>query len=161
MNVNLRETFRLISSLLIVLIIGSIGTLFTLPKITTWYASLMKPGWAPPNWLFGPVWTTLYILIGISLYLVWREGINRRDVQLALFVFSVQLILNLIWSIVFFGFESILGGFILIILLWLSILFNIIFFYRVSKSAGLLLLPYLLWVTIASYLNYAVYILNP
>ena len=161
MNVNLRETFRLISSVLIVFIIGSIGTLFTLSKIPTWYASLMKPGWAPPNWLFGPVWTTLYVLIGVSLYLVWREGINRRDVQLALIIFSVQLILNLSWSIVFFGFESISGGFILIILLWLSILFNIIFFYRVSKSAGLLLVPYLVWVTIASYLNYAVYILNP
>ena len=160
MNFNLKELVRLIASILIVFIAGTIGSIATLSQIPTWYAALVKPSWAPPNWLFGPVWTTLYILIGIALFLVWKEGINRKDVKLAISVFVVQLVLNVLWSVIFFGYNSLLGGLIVIIILWIAILANIIFFYRVSKSAGLLLVPYIVWVSIASYLNYSVYLLN-
>ena len=160
MNFNLKELVRLIVSILIVFIAGTIGSIATLSQIPTWYAALVKPSWAPPNWLFGPVWTTLYILIGIALFLVWKEGINRKDVKLAISVFVVQLVLNVLWSVIFFGYNSLLGGLIVIIILWIAILANIIFFYRVSKPAGLLLVPYIVWVSIASYLNYSVYLLN-
>lgn len=160
MNFNLKEIFRLIVSVLIVFIAGTVGTVATLPQIPTWYASLIKPSWAPPNWLFGPVWTTLYILIGIALFLVWREGLNKREVKLAISVFAVQLFLNVLWSLIFFGYNSLLGGLIVVIILWIAILTNIIVFYWVSKPAGLLLVPYIIWVSIASYLNYTVYLLN-
>ncbi|MGV8144140.1 MAG: TspO/MBR family protein [Methanothermobacter sp.] len=160
MNFNLKEVVRLIVSILIVFIAGTIGSTATLPQIPTWYASLAKPSWAPPNWLFGPVWTILYILIGIALFLVWKEGISRKDVKLAISVFVVQLVLNVLWSVIFFGYNSLLGGLVVVIILWIAILANIIFFYRVSKPAGLLLVPYIVWVSIASYLNYSVYLLN-
>lgn len=160
MNFNLKEVVRLIVSILIVFIAGTIGSTATLPQIPTWYASLAKPSWAPPNWLFGPVWTILYILIGIALFLVWKEGISRKDVKLAISVFVVQLVLNVLWSVIFFSYNSLLGGLVVVIILWIAILANIIFFYRVSKPAGLLLVPYIVWVSIASYLNYSVYLLN-
>lgn len=160
-NINIKEIGRLAASIIIVFIAGAIGTVATLSEITTWYAALAKPVWAPPNWLFGPVWTTLYVLIGIALFLVWKEGIDKRNVKMALGIFAVQLILNITWSVVFFGYHSLLGGLIVVLILWIAILANIIAFYLVSKPAGLILIPYIVWVSIASYLNYAVYILNP
>jgi tryptophan-rich sensory protein len=160
MDLNLKEILRLIVSIIVVFIAGAIGSIFTSPQITTWYAALVKPSWAPPNWVFGPVWTTLYVLIGVALFLVWREGVNRKDVKIALLVFAVQLILNILWSVIFFGFNSLLGGLLTVIILWIAILANIIVFYKVSKPAGLLLVPYIVWVSIASYLNYSVYLLN-
>ncbi len=159
-NSKLSEYPRLIASILIPLIVGFIGSIVTITEIPTWYAALSKPAWAPPNWLFGPVWTILYILMGIALYLVWREGLNRRDVRFAILIFGAQLVLNLLWSIVFFSYHALLGSFFLIMLLWLVILANIIAFSIISKPAGLLLVPYIVWVSIASYLNYSVYILN-
>jgi tryptophan-rich sensory protein len=159
-NSKLSEYPRLIASILIPLIVGFIGSIVTITEIPTWYATLSKPAWAPPNWLFGPVWTILYILMGIALYLVWREGLNRKDVRFAILIFGAQLVLNLLWSIVFFSYHALLGSFFLIMLLWLAILANIIAFSIISKPAGLLLVPYIVWVSIASYLNYSVYILN-
>lgn len=156
----IREVPRFIVSILIPLLAGFLGSITTLASIPTWYATLAKPSWAPPNWLFGPVWTTLYVLMGIALYLVWREGLHRRDVQFAILIFAVQLVLNLSWSIVFFGYHALFGSFVLVMILWLSILANIIAFYVISKPAGLLLVPYILWVSIASYLNYTIYLLN-
>lgn len=157
---NIREIPKLIAAVVIVFFSGAIGTIATLPQITTWYATLTKPSWTPPNDWFGPIWSTLYILIGIALFLVWRQGLERRDVKFAIGIFAVQLILNILWSLVFFGLHSILGGFILILILWIAILANMIAFYVISKPAGLLLIPYLIWVSIASYLNYNVLILN-
>jgi translocator protein len=157
---NIREIPKLIAAVLIVFISGAIGNLATLPQITTWYVTLAKPSWTPPNDWFGPIWSTLYILIGIALFLVWRQGLDRRDVRFTIGIFAVQLILNIMWSLVFFGLHSILGGFILIMILWIAILANIIAFYVISKPAGFLLIPYLIWVSIASYLNYSVLILN-
>ncbi|MBM4240322.1 MAG: tryptophan-rich sensory protein [Euryarchaeota archaeon] len=157
---SIKEILRLAVSISIVFIAGAIGTVATISQIPTWYAALAKPTWAPSNWVFGPVWTTLYVLIGVALFLVWREGLGRRDVRFALLIFAVQLILNILWSVVFFGFHSLLGGFILILMLWIAILANIIAFYIISKPAGIILIPYIVWVSIASYLNYSVYLLN-
>ena len=158
---NVREIPKLIVSILIVFLAGAVGTVFTLKEITGWYAYLPKPSWTPPNWAFGPVWSTLYVLMGISLFLIWREGLNRKDVQIAIIVFAVQLAINVIWSLVFFGTHNIFGGLVLVLILWVAILVNIIVFYRISKPAGLILIPYIVWVTIASYLNYSVLILTP
>lgn len=151
------EIPKLMVSLIIVFIVGAIGSVATSPQIPVWYATLARPAWAPPNWLFPVVWTILYILIGISLFLVWRKGLESKQ---ALVVFAVQLGLNLLWSLVFFGLHSIVGGLVIILMLWMAILANIIVFYRISKWAGLILLPYLVWVSIASYLNYSIYLLN-
>lgn len=159
-NFNIKEIPRLIVSILIVFISGAIGTVATLPEITTWYAALTKPAWTPPNWAFGPIWSTLYVLMGIALFLVWREGLDRKMVRYAIIIFAVQLALNVAWSLVFFGLHSIFGGLILIFFLWIAIWANIFAFYIISKPAGLLLVPYLIWVSIASYLNYSVYLLN-
>jgi tryptophan-rich sensory protein len=157
---SLRELPKLIISILIVFVAGSIGTLATTSELTTWYAALAKPNWTPPNWVFGPIWSTLYILMGIALFMVWKQGLERDDVKFAILIFAVQLVLNTLWSLVFFGMHAIFGGFILILILWIAIFANIIVFYIITKPAGLLLIPYLLWVSIASYLNYSVYLLN-
>ena len=156
----IREVPMLIGSILIPLLVGYLGAIVTLSQISTWYSTLSKPWWSPPNWLFGPIWTTLYVLMGIALFLVWREGIHRRDVRFAILIFAVQLVLSLLWSVVFFSFHALFGSFIIVMLLWLAILANIIAFLIISKWAGFLLVPYIIWVSIASYLNYSVYILN-
>ena len=154
------ELPMLIGSILIPFLVGSLGSYVTLAQITTWYSALAKPSWSPPNWLFGPVWSTLYLLMGIALFLVWRKGFHRSDVRFAIVIFAVQLGLNLLWSLVFFGAHSLFGGFIVIMALWIAILANIIAFSIISRTAGLLLVPYIIWVSIASYLNYSVYLLN-
>lgn len=133
------EIPKLMVSLIIVFIVGAIGSVATSPQIPVWYATLARPAWAPPNWLFPVVWTILYILIGISLFLVWRKSLESKQ---ALVVFAVQLGLNLLWSLVFFGLHSIVGGLVIILMLWMAILANIIVFYRISRWAGLILLPY-------------------
>lgn len=139
---------------------GLIGSLATFPSIPTWYASLEKPAFNPPNWLFGPVWTTLYALMGIAAFLVWRQGIRKREVKIALGIFLVQLVLNSLWSIVFFGLNSLLGGLVVILPLWVAILLSIVTFYRISKTAGVLLIPYILWVSFATILNFSLWQLN-
>jgi tryptophan-rich sensory protein len=121
----------------------------------------VKPWFNPPNWLFGPVWTILYALMGIALGLVWDKGIAKKEVQTAIMVFGVQLALNVLWSIVFFGVQSLFYGLVIIILLWVVIAVTIVVFYKVSKKAGLLLIPYICWVTIATLLNLYVWLLNP
>ncbi|MGB9200662.1 TspO/MBR family protein [Methanobacterium sp.] len=156
----IQEVPMLVGSILIPLIIGYLGSIVTLPQISTWYSTLSKPWWSPPNWLFGPIWTTLYVLMGIALFLVWREGIHRKDVRFAILIFGVQLVLSLVWSVVFFSLHALFGSFVIVMLLWLAILANIIAFLIISKWAGLLLVPYIIWVSIASYLNYSVYLLN-
>ena len=156
----LSEIPKLIVALLIPLIVGFLGSIATTSQIPTWYATLVKPLWAPPNWVFAPVWTTLFILMGLALYLVWRQGLERKDVKFAILIFGVQLVLNLLWSVVFFSFHAILGAFIVILILWIAIFANIIAFYVISKPAGILLVPYIIWVSIASYLNYTIYLLN-
>ena len=140
---------------------GLIGSVATFPSIPTWYASLDKPPFNPPNWIFGPVWTTLYTLMGIAAFLVWRKGIRNREVKIALGIFVVQLVLNTLWSVIFFGLNSLAGGLVVIVVLWIAILLSIITFYRISKVAGVLLIPYILWVSFATILNFSLWQLNP
>ncbi|MBM3205921.1 tryptophan-rich sensory protein, partial [Candidatus Shapirobacteria bacterium] len=133
---------------------------FTNPSIPTWYATLNKPSFNPPNWLFAPVWTILFILMGISLFLIWKKGLKTKGVKTALSIFSIQLVLNIAWSFFFFKFQSPFWAFIEIIILWFFILLMILKFFKINKAAGFLLIPYLLWVSFASFLNYTIYKLN-
>lgn len=139
-------------------IVGSIGSIFTMPNIAGWYVSLNKPFFTPPNWAFGPVWVTLFCLMGAAAYLVW-EGKNKRKEE-ALYYFGGQFFLNVIWSFLFFGLRSPLYGLICIVPLWFAILLTIIKFRKINKTAAWLLVPYLAWVTVATALNAAVWMLN-
>ena len=139
---------------------GVLGSIFTIPAIPGWYLHLNKPSFTPPSWLFGPVWTTLYLLMGISLFLVYTTRRKAAARNRAIILFAAQLLLNLLWSVVFFGFHSPFYGFVIIVLLWLAILATIIQSYFVRKSAAYVLIPYIIWVTVASLLNFYVLILN-
>ena len=141
-------------------IAAATGAFFTTPKIPTWYAGLVKPSFNPPNWLFGPVWTILYLMMGLAAYFVWQQGWEHSRVKRALGVFLLQLVLNVLWSFVFFGMQSTLGGLIVIIMLWGAILLTIVLFFRQSSLAGWLLVPYIMWVTFATVLNAAIFALN-
>ena len=156
----MKNIIKLLVSIVICQAAGIIGSIFTTPNITTWYATLKKPAFAPPNWLFAPVWTMLFLLMGIALYLVWRRGLNNEPVRTAFIIFILQLIINILWSVMFFYFMFPLGGFVMIIALWLLILLTIIHFINISRAAGILLLPYLLWVSFASILNFMLWRLN-
>lgn len=151
---------KFVAAILVVQLAGFVGSIFTAPAIGGWYATIQKPLFNPPNWVFAPVWTTLFLLMGIALYLVWDKGLERKEVKLAVSVFGVQLSLNIMWSFLFFGLQSPFLAFIEIVLLWIAILATTILFYRVSKKPGLLLVPYLLWVSFAVLLNYSIWMLN-
>lgn len=155
MNINY---FKLIFSIVICQLAGVIGSFFTVSSVSTWYVTLNKPFFNPPNWLFGPVWITLYFLMGISLYLIWNNV--DKDTKSARIVFFIQLGLNTLWSLLFFGLKSPFLAFIEIIVLWLFILLNILFFYQKSKAASYLLIPYFVWVSFASVLNFSIFYLN-
>ncbi len=157
---NKGKLFKLIAAILICEFVGLLGSVFTLSSITTWYATLHKPSFSPPNWLFGPVWTLLYALMGISAYLIWEKGIKENGVKPALKLFSLQLILNFMWTILFFGLKSPLLGLISISILWIAILATILKFSKLSKNAATLMIPYILWVSFAAILNLAVLMLN-
>lgn len=137
---------------------GVLGSVFTTSGINTWYVTLNKPAFNPPNWIFAPVWTTLYILMGISFYLVLKS--KSKDKTLSVKLFLAQLFLNVLWSFVFFGLHSPMFGFATIFILWISIISTIVHFDRISKPAAYLLLPYLGWVTFASFLNLSIVLLN-
>ena len=154
------DVFKLIVSIVVCQMAGVIGGFFTASSVNTWYASLTKPSFNPPNWLFSPVWITLYVLMGVALFLVWRQGLRTEGVQNALYIFGVQLILNALWSIVFFGLKMPLAGFIVIVILWGFILIALMKFRKISKLAGILLVPYLLWVSFAGVLNFFLWYLN-
>jgi tryptophan-rich sensory protein len=156
---SIKVFITLLICLLIPLAIGGISGFATATSITDWYVTLNKPSFNPPNYLFAPVWTTLYALMGISLFLVWKSP-EGRDRNNALVIFSVQIALNFIWSFLFFKFKLPGVALIEIVLLWTSILMMIIFFKRVSKLAAFLQIPYLLWVSFASVLNAAIWFLN-
>jgi translocator protein len=141
-------------------IIGILGSVFTVPQISSWYLHLNKPFFSPPNFVFGPVWTTLYALMGISIFLVLAGKVKNKEKNTLILMFSFQLLLNFLWSVIFFGMHLLFPAFIEIICLWGIILFIIIRFYKYSKLASYLLIPYLLWVSLASLLNLFVAILN-
>jgi tryptophan-rich sensory protein len=152
--------FKLVIAIAVSELAGVIGSIFTISAIPTWYAGLAKPALNPPSWVFGPAWTTLYALMGIAAFLIWRIGWERKEVKIALGVFGIQLFLNAIWSIIFFGLHSPGWALVVIVLLWLAIVWTIAVFYKISKPAAYLLVPYILWVSFASYLNYSILILN-
>ena len=164
----INNTFKLIIAIVISELAGIIGSVFTTPSITGWYAGIVKPALNPPAWVFGPVWTTLFGFMGIAAFLIWKKGLERRDVKIALGIFAGQLVLNTLWSIIFFGSTSLtINGlnnigiaFVEIIFLWLAILATIIAFAKISKPAAWLLVLYILWVSFAGYLNYSIWMLN-
>jgi translocator protein len=143
-----------------VLLASSIGSFATVRAIPTWYKGLAKPSFNPPEWLFGPAWTVLYLMMAVAAWLIWKQGIGAAGVKLALVVFLAQLILNSLWSILFFGLRSPRAGLVEIVVLWLAILVTIILFFRVSVPAGVMLLPYIAWVSFAAILNAAILRLN-
>lgn len=136
---------------------GIIGSIFTVSAIPTWYISLVKPAFSPPNYLFGPVWLTLYLLMGVSLYLIWKKG--KKTLGLVK-LFLIHLVLNSLWSIIFFGLKNIGLAFVEILILWGIILVLTLKFYKVNKTAAYLLIPYQLWVSFATILNLSVWLLN-
>lgn len=156
----MKETIKLLISIVICQGAGIIGSFFTTPNIPTWYKNLIKPAFAPPNWLFAPVWTLLFLLMGIALFLVWKRGWQNPPVRAAMTVFFIHLAVNILWSAVFFGLHSPIAGFFVIIALWLLIVLTMIYFSNISKLAGILLIPYLVWVSFASVLNFMIYRLN-
>lgn len=156
----INKKIKLISAILMSLGAGFVGSAFTTKSIDSWYVYLNKPSFNPPNWLFGPVWTSLYILMGISLYLIWKNGLQKSFVKNSFILFIVHLVLNAFWSIAFFGMHSPILAFGVIIILWLIILILIIRFYKINKFSSYLLIPYILWVSFASVLNFSIWQLN-
>ncbi len=179
----MRKIVKLVISILICEGAGIIGSFFTAPAIKTWYASLEKPVFSPPNWVFAPVWTILFLLMGISLYLVWLKNWNVKapenesvkkawnpistklwlgswKEENAVAIFVLQMVLNILWSIIFFGLKSPAAAFVEILMLWFAILYTIVNFYRISKLAAYLLIPYIIWVSLAAVLNFSVWWLN-
>ncbi len=155
----MKKTYKLIISLLIPQLAGGLGSVFTAISVKDWYLTLEKPAINPPAWVFGPVWTMLFLLMGYALYLVWIDESGKRR-TLAYLVFGIQMILNILWSIIFFGLHSPGGALFEMIFLWLAILATIIAFAKISRLAAWLLAPYILWVSFAGYLNYSIWILN-
>ncbi|MBL8008607.1 MAG: tryptophan-rich sensory protein [Ignavibacteria bacterium] len=151
---------KLVLSILICQLAGITGALFTAGSVSGWYATLIKPSFNPPDSVFAPVWTVLYLLMGISMFLIWKEGLRNKEVRNAFILFIVQLVFNTLWTIIFFGAQSVTGGFIVILILWILILICIFRFLRISKTAGMLLIPYFFWVAFAAVLNCYIMILN-
>jgi tryptophan-rich sensory protein len=155
----LKNVWSLAASLAICLAAGGVGSFATSAKIPTWYATLAKPALNPPNWIFAPVWTTLYILMAVAAWMVWTRR-QQAGTRAALALFAVQLLLNTLWSFLFFGAENPGLAMVEIIVLWLAISATIRTFREISPTAAWLLAPYLAWVSFASYLNFAIWRLN-
>jgi len=157
---NTKDILGLVVSICICQLAGVVGGIFTASSVNSWYAALAKPSFSPPNWLFSPVWITLYGLMGIAFFLVAKKGLAAEGVKVALVLFAAQLIGNILWSVLFFGLKLPLIAFLEIVVLWVLILLTTVKFFQISKPAGVLLLPYLLWVGFASVLNFFLWSLN-
>ena len=154
------KIIKLTTSVLICQLVGLAGSFFTRASVDTWYKMLDKPFFTPPSWIFAPVWIVLYFLMGISLFLIWNEGLDKLQIRNALRVFLLQLILNSSWSAVFFGMQNILLSVIIIMLLWFAVVWTILKFYKISKRAAFILIPYFCWVSFAVILNITILLLN-
>ncbi len=180
---NFDKAIKLLVSIIICELAGVIGSFYTASEIQGWYAGLKKPFFNPPNWIFGPVWSILFLLMGIALYLVWEKNFVIKNFVGSAFdeswnkvsgkfwsgswqklniilIFSAQLVLNILWSLIFFGSHNPAAAFFELLMLWVAIVYTIVNFYRVSKVASYLLIPYILWVTFAGILNLSIWILN-
>ncbi len=160
LEVKKQSILRLSLAIIICEMAGIIGSLLTASAIPNWYATLAKPALNPPSWIFGPVWTVLYALMGIAAYIVWSKGSGRKDVRYALGAFGLQLLLNASWSVVFFRLQNPAWAFANIVAMWIAIALTMMLFRRISKPAFWLLVPYILWVSFAGYLNYSIWMLN-
>ncbi|MES2014685.1 MAG: TspO/MBR family protein [Patescibacteria group bacterium] len=156
----LKSLGALVVSLLLVYGAAFLGTYFTVGAIDSWYATLVRPTFAPPNWIFAPVWTLLYALMAIAAWRVYGKWKTNRTVGMTLAVYVVHLAINTLWSIVFFGFHSPLMAFGVIAILWALIIYLTLRFYAIDHIAGILFIPYLLWVSFAAYLNLSIVLLN-
>lgn len=156
----MKNLSKLLISIIGCELVGILGGVFTISSIPTWYATLNKPFFSPPNWIFGPVWTLLYFLMGLSFYLIWTQSKKNKQVKTATKYFFYQLALNFIWSPIFFGLKSPLLALFVIIAMWVMIILTIKKFYPLSKTASYLLIPYFLWVSFATILNASITILN-
>lgn len=151
---------KLILSILVSLGAGIIGSIFTIQGLQPWYSGLEKPWFAPPGQIISVIWVILYILMGISLFIVLNKGINEKKTKLAMGIFAIQLTINAFWSYLFFGLESLILGLFGIIALWITVSFTIYLFNKISKTSSYLLIPYIIWLTIALLVNISLYILN-
>ena len=151
---------KLIVSILIPVMVGAISGYFTSSGVDGWFALANKPWFNPPSWIFAPVWTTLYVLMGIAFFLVWKSDASKDIKQTAIILFAVQLVLNFFWSFIFFKMQQPGWAFAEIILMWLMILMTILWFGKISPAAAWLLVPYICWVSFASVLNYSIWRLN-
>jgi len=153
------NSIKLISSIALPLVLGAIAGMFTSQSVPDWYSTLNRPSFNPPNWIFGPVWTILYILMGISFFVIWKQKPSKAR-NLAISVFFLQLLLNFAWSFIFFYFNMIGFALVEIILLWFSIIWMLVLFYTIKPLAAFINIPYLLWVSFAAVLNAGYYFLN-
>jgi len=140
---------------------GVLGSIFTRSSVSTWYPTLIKPWYTPPGWIISAVWILLFTLMGLSLFLLWRAGLGRPDVKKAITIFAIQLGANVLWSATFFGLKSPKAALGVIVVLWILILLSVISFRPISRGASLLLVPYIVWVSFAAFLNYSIIRLNP
>jgi len=151
---------KLLISLVTCLGAGGVGAVFMARSVGSWYPMLEKPFFTPPSWVFGPVWTVLYIMMGVAMYVVWNKRCQTGKDNLACLLFGTQLVLNIGWSAIFFGFRSVIGGLVVISGLWLAISGTIQQFSKISRVAAWILTPYLVWVSFAWVLNYCFWRLN-
>lgn len=156
----MNNTLKLIISVTIPLLVGGLSGFFTVTGVESWYQTINKPSWNPPNWIFGPVWTALYIMMGVALFLVWKSSSNANTKKLALLLFAAQMLLNFFWSFIFFNLQQPGWAFAEIVSLWLFILFTIFAFARLNNMAAWLLVPYISWVSFAAILNFTIWQLN-
>lgn len=159
MNIRTKKFLGVIFFIAICELAGVIGSLFTVSSISTWYEGISKPGFTPPGWLFGPVWTILYALMGVALYLLWSQKRNRKA-RVILIIFFFQLILNTVWSIIFFGLKNIGLALVDIVILDIMVIAIIVLAYKDNRLVSWLLSPYLAWILFASLLNFAIWKLN-
>ncbi|MET1258904.1 TspO/MBR family protein [Flagellimonas sp. DF-77] len=155
-----RKVLKIFITVAVCLLIGFLSSFATQSSVNDWYLTLNKPSFNPPNWLFAPVWTVLYVLMGIAAGVVWGKGFYHIWVKTALYHFGFQLLLNALWSIVFFGFKNPLAALFVIVVLLVLIVLTIRWFRVVSKTAAILMVPYLLWVGFATLLNFKIWQLN-
>lgn len=151
---------KLLIAIAIPVLVGGISGFFTVTGVESWYQTIQKPSWNPPNWVFGPVWTSLYVMMGIALWLVWKEDTSRELKMIAFILFGVQLLLNFLWSFIFFKLEQPGFAFLEILFMWVAILATIFAFAQVNKAAAWLLVPYISWVSFAAMLNFTIWRLN-
>ncbi|MFC1669930.1 TspO/MBR family protein [Spirochaetota bacterium] len=156
----LKKALQVLASILVVWAVGIVGSIATRSSLNTWYLTINKPVFNPPGWLFGPVWTVLYTMMGIALYLIWKSSKDDKNRKTALILFGIQLLLNGAWSFLFFGLQNPFFAFINIVILWFFIVLSIYYFYKISKTASFLLLPYIAWSSFAAVLNFFLWRMN-